>query len=79
MLLGADVVLINEFPRISDSIGEPSVVDRSLETDLALGWLEKAFDAHAPGLQYFNVSPLWDNLRDNPRVQILIRRMNLPR
>jgi TolB-like protein/Tfp pilus assembly protein PilF len=46
--------------------------DRSLE------WLEKAFEARDPNIPYLNVIPLFDGLRDDPRFQDLLRRMNLP-
>ena len=46
--------------------------DRSLE------WLEKAFEAREPGVPYLGVLPLYDSLRDDPRFQDLLRRMDLP-
>jgi tetratricopeptide (TPR) repeat protein len=45
--------------------------------DLAIDWLEKAYEEHAPMLPYIGV-PLWDPLRSNPRFQDLLRKMNLP-
>jgi serine/threonine-protein kinase len=47
------------------------------EKDHAFEWLEKA-NTERVGLLYFlNVEPLWDPLRDDPRFQDLLRRMNL--
>jgi len=48
------------------------------ENDLALDWLEKAYDDRAPQLVFINVAPRWDVLRDDPRFQDLLRRMNIP-
>lgn len=47
--------------------------DRSLE------WLERAFEAHDPGLPYIGyVQTRWDPIRSDPRFQDLLHRMNLP-
>ena len=48
------------------------------EKDRGLEWLEKAYEGHAPQMVYLNVEPIWDSLRDDPRFQDLLRRMNLP-
>jgi tetratricopeptide (TPR) repeat protein len=45
--------------------------------DLAIDWLEKAYEAHAPMLPYIG-GPLNDPLRSYPRFQDLLRKMNLP-
>jgi tetratricopeptide (TPR) repeat protein len=47
------------------------------EYDLAIDWLEKAYEDHSPGLTYIG-TPAWDPLRSNPRIQELLRKMNLP-
>ena len=44
----------------------------------ALDWLEKAYARREPNLPPASVSPLFDVLRDEPRFQDLLRRMNLP-
>ena len=44
----------------------------------ALDWLEKAFEDRAPSLQYLKVEPGYDGLRDNPRFQAIIKKMNFP-
>jgi hypothetical protein len=43
----------------------------------ALEWLEKAYLAHDPNMPYISVDPIFDNLRDGPGFQDLLRRMNL--
>jgi len=44
----------------------------------ALDWLEIAYQEKMQDLVYLNVYPHWDPLRDDPRFQELIRRMNFP-
>lgn len=46
--------------------------------DLALDWLEIAYQEGMQDLVYLNVYPKWDPLRDDPRFQELIKRMNFP-
>ena len=48
------------------------------EKERALGWLEKAYQEREGHLVYINVEPDWDPLRDDPRFQSLLRRMNFP-
>jgi TolB-like protein/Tfp pilus assembly protein PilF len=48
------------------------------EKDRALDWLEIAFQERMQDLIYLNVQPKWDLLRDDPRFQDLIKRMNYP-
>ena len=50
---------------------------RAGENDLALEWLERAFADRDPNLPYLG-GPHSDSLRDDPRFQDLMRRMNLP-
>jgi len=45
--------------------------------DLAMDWLEKAYEEHDPNMPYLGV-PYFDPLRSNPRFQDLLRKMNLP-
>jgi tetratricopeptide (TPR) repeat protein len=47
------------------------------EYDLAIDWLEKAYEDHRPGLRHLGM-PRWDPLRSYPRFQDLLRKMNLP-
>ncbi len=51
---------------------------RAGKNDESLEWLEKAYEAHDSNMPYISVDPIFDNLRDNPRFQDLLRRMNLP-
>ena len=48
------------------------------ENSRALDWLELGFEEHAAGMPYLSADPLYDPLRDDPRFQVLLRRMNLP-
>jgi len=45
--------------------------------DLAIDWLEKAYEAHMPAMPYIG-NPINDPLRSYPRFQDLLRKMNLP-
>jgi len=45
----------------------------------ALTWLERAYEQRGSYLiLYLKVDPVWDPLRDDPRFQALLRRMNFP-
>ncbi len=46
--------------------------------DEALDWFEKAYDAHDPNMPYLSVDPIFEDLRDLPRFQAILRRMGLP-
>jgi tetratricopeptide (TPR) repeat protein len=50
---------------------------RAGEYDLAIDWLEKAYEEHSPGMPYIGVR-YYDTLRSYPRFQDLLRKMNLP-
>jgi adenylate cyclase len=47
--------------------------------DEALTWLEKAYDAHDQELHYLSVVPIYDGLRDRPRFQELVKKVNVPK
>ena len=47
--------------------------------DLALTWLEKAYEERADGLTWLNVLPALDGLRSEPRFQDLLRRIGFTR
>jgi TolB-like protein/DNA-binding winged helix-turn-helix (wHTH) protein/Tfp pilus assembly protein PilF len=48
------------------------------DQEAALGWLDKAHELRDPYLVLLKVSPWFDPLRDHPRFQRLLRRMNFP-
>jgi tetratricopeptide (TPR) repeat protein len=48
------------------------------EKELAFEWLEKAYEARDTNLGLIKVDPTVDPLRDDPRFQDLLRRMNFP-
>jgi serine/threonine-protein kinase len=47
------------------------------EKDRALDWLERAFEEHCGGLGWARYDPVWDSLREEPRFQALLSKMNL--
>ncbi len=47
------------------------------EEDLALEWLTQAIDERDPQVAFIKADPFFDTLRDDPRFQDLLRRMNL--
>ncbi len=48
------------------------------EKDQAMAWLEKAYEERDGFLVQINAWPMLDPLRDDPRFQALLRRMNFP-
>jgi len=47
------------------------------DDERALNSLEKAFEEHASGLEWVNFAPFWKDLCPHPRVQAILKRMNL--
>ena len=47
------------------------------EKELAIGWLERGFDAGAIA-NFDNVDPAWDSIRSDPRFADLLHRMGIP-
>jgi len=47
------------------------------DKDQAMRWLEEGYKEHKFLMANLNVAPEWDPLRDDPRFQDLLRRMNL--
>ncbi len=47
------------------------------DKDQAMRWLEESYKEHEFIMTSLNVAPAWDPLRDDPRFQDLLRRMNL--
>ena len=48
------------------------------DKDLALRWLEKAYQDGDSTMVYLKADPSFDMLRDDPRFQALLRKMNFP-
>ncbi|MCH9027574.1 MAG: tetratricopeptide repeat protein [Proteobacteria bacterium] len=48
------------------------------ENEIAIEWLEKAFDERNLWMPFLNVEPRFDSLRREPEFQDLLRRMNFP-
>jgi hypothetical protein len=48
------------------------------DKDAAFAELEKAYEAHDWFLQRIKVDPFMDPLRDDPRFNALVRRLNFP-
>ena len=48
------------------------------ERDEALAWLARGFEQRDPFMTFLKVEPKWNNLRDDPRFQDLLRRVGLP-
>ena len=48
------------------------------ETDQALHWMERAFEAHQDFMPWIESYDLYKPLRNSPRFQELVRRLNLP-
>jgi hypothetical protein len=47
------------------------------ENEQAFDWLEKAYETNNSWLFQLQ-DPIWDPLRDDPRFEDLLRRLNLP-
>ncbi|MBA7600622.1 MAG: hypothetical protein GH143_00660 [Calditrichaeota bacterium] len=48
------------------------------DKDQAFAWLEKAYKEHDGQMYRLKAEPSWDPLRNDPRFQDLLRRMNFP-
>jgi hypothetical protein len=48
------------------------------ETEKALDWLEHSYAGHDVHMLWLNTAPMFDSLRDEPRFQTLLRKMNFP-
>ena len=47
------------------------------ERDEALTWLERGYEQRDQRMVFLKVEPKWNNLRDDPRFNNLLKRMNL--
>jgi hypothetical protein len=48
------------------------------ERDETYAWLERGYDRRDPKMVFLKVEPKWNNLRDDPRFQDLMRRVGFP-
>lgn len=48
------------------------------DKDQAFGWLDRAWEARSFGMTQLRVETVLDNLRDDPRYRVLLKRMGLP-
>ncbi|HXH51074.1 MAG TPA: hypothetical protein VNM47_17175, partial [Terriglobia bacterium] len=48
------------------------------DNNRAVEWLEKSYQARESQLPYLKVLPAWDDMRSDPRVRDILRRMNFP-
>jgi tetratricopeptide (TPR) repeat protein len=48
------------------------------DPDEAIAWLERGFEKRDPRMTFLKAEPKWNNLRDDPRFQDLVRRVGLP-
>ena len=72
--------LLLDTDRAGDAVGEPPGSRNSFrlgEYELAMENLEKAFAEGDPLAIYMNQWPMLDPLRENPRFQALLAKMNL--
>jgi Flp pilus assembly protein TadD len=61
------------------SPGNIALIYNSLgERDETFSWLERGFEQRDPKMVFLKVEPKWNNLRDDPRFQDLLRRVGLP-
>ena len=72
--------LLEELLRLSTqrhvSPGNIALIYNSLgERDETFSWLERAFEQRDPKMVFLKVEPKWNNLRDDPRFQDLLRRV----
>jgi class 3 adenylate cyclase/TolB-like protein/Tfp pilus assembly protein PilF len=44
----------------------------------ALDWLGKAYEIHDPNMPYISTDPIFDYLREEPRFQAIVEKMNFP-
>ena len=48
------------------------------ERDKALAWLERGYEQRDPKMVFLKVEPKWNNLRNDPHFQDLLRRVGFP-
>ena len=55
-----------------------TIYTRAGKKEEALLWLEKAYESHSLNMPYIRVDPIFDYMRDDPRFQVLIKKMGFP-
>lgn len=64
---------------------DPNVIDIAVayaeadQTDKAIEYLQKAFDIRDSNVQIIAIDPRFDNIRNDPRFQEMVRKLNLPK
>jgi tetratricopeptide (TPR) repeat protein len=76
----ADALLKAEIPRWADRGAYFVAMNYAYrgDRDLALQWLERAYEQREPALSYIVGEPLFKNLADDPRYKVFLRKMKLP-
>ncbi len=77
MLQGAKKLVAQAKQRYVQMILIARLYAHAEENDLALDWLEKAYEVREPWLVQLNVDFDWDTLRDDPRFTKLVKRVGL--
>jgi len=54
------------------------IYERLGEKEMALDWLERGYEKKTGDLVTLNIDPKWDALREEPRFQDILARMNFP-
>ncbi len=55
-----------------------TIYTRAGKKEEAILWLEKAYESHSLNMPSIRVDPIFDFMRDDPRFQELIKKMNFP-
>jgi hypothetical protein len=48
------------------------------DMEKALDWLERSYAEHDVQMLWLNTASMFDSLRDEPRFQVLLKKMNFP-
>ncbi len=78
MRLGARTLADGSRTVLGRPMNVVSLYDAAGETELALEWLEKAYESHDIDMAYLGVLLLSEDLRGDPRFQEMMRKVKLP-
>jgi serine/threonine protein kinase/tetratricopeptide (TPR) repeat protein len=78
MLLGAETLAARSNQTHVPAVRIARLYAHAGENHQAIEWLEKAWGQRETPLMHLQVAWDWDHLRDDPRFQNLLRRMNFP-